>query len=73
MQAQEQFDAQYIAAPEIMKSLGVTRGALLYARRVGKLPEPIVVGNGILFIWDRMEVQPILEAWKAELLKRREQ
>lgn len=71
MQAQERFDEQYIAAPEIMEFLGVTRAALLYARNNGKLPAPISITNGP-FVWERKVIAPILKAWKEELDNRRE-
>jgi predicted DNA-binding transcriptional regulator AlpA len=70
MQAQDRFDEQYIAAPEIMKFLGVTRATLLHARRIGKLPKPIHIANGP-FVWERDAVKDILKQWKEELNTRR--
>jgi predicted DNA-binding transcriptional regulator AlpA len=70
MQAQDRFDEQYIAAPEIMKFLGVTRAALMNARRVGRLPQPIHIASGP-FVWERQAITPILQKWKEELLARR--
>jgi hypothetical protein len=70
-EAQTHFDKQYIAASEIMETLGVTRAALLYARRVGRLPNGIVVSKGLLFVWEREKIQPHLDAWQKELLARR--
>lgn len=69
---QEQFDKSYISAAEIMKTMGVSRGALLYARRTGRLPNEISINQGQIFIWVRSEVTPYLERWKAALDFRRE-
>jgi hypothetical protein len=69
--AQKNFDSQYIAASEIIDTLGVTRSALMYARKSGRLPEGIVVSKGLLFIWERDKIQPHLDAWKKELTARR--
>jgi len=70
-QAQECFDKKYIAASEIMEQLGVTRAALLYARRTNRLPQGIVVSKGLLFIWEREQVEAQIREWKAELEMRR--
>jgi hypothetical protein len=69
--AQRAFDEKYITAGQIMRDLKISRAALLYARRCGKLPEPIVVNEGRLFVWSREIVQAQLDAWKLELKARR--
>lgn len=66
-EAQKDFDETYITSSEIMQDLHVTRPAILYARRSGKLPGAIVVNNGRLFVWRRAEIQPYLDAWKIML------
>lgn len=71
MQAQELFDKRYITAPEIMGQLGVSRAAMQYARRIGKLPSPIQVAGNLVFVWEREQIKPYLDAWKQELLNRR--
>ncbi len=69
--AQEAFDKTYITAAQIMKDLGLTRGGLLYARKSGKLPDPIVVNDGRLLIWERSTVSQYLDAWNTILKARR--
>jgi hypothetical protein len=68
---QKHFDEIYITAAQIIKDLKVTRSAILYARRSGKLPPPIVLNDGRLMIWQKSLVQPYLEAWKIILTTRR--
>jgi predicted DNA-binding transcriptional regulator AlpA len=74
MQEQDLFNERYIAAPEIMEFLGVSRTSLLQARRAGRLPTPIVIPNApnSPSVWVRSVVEPILKAWKEELQARRE-
>lgn len=69
--AQERFNEKYITAGQIMRDLGISRSALLYARRTNKLPNPIYVNEGKLFIWEREPLEAYLDAWKAVLKARR--
>jgi hypothetical protein len=62
--AQKAFDEKYITSGQILKEVKVTRAGLLNARRTGKLPAPIVVNDGHLLIWERLAIQPQLDAWK---------
>lgn len=68
--AQERFNRTYISASEIIEILNVHRSTLLYARRTGKLPEPIIVNDQVL-LWERESVQPYIAAWKIILDARR--
>lgn len=68
--AQQEFDAKYITASEVMRTLGISRATLAYAR-AHKLPEPIIANDGNLFIWEREAVKPFLDAWKLALTARR--
>lgn len=68
--AQQEFDERYITSSEIMEKLDVTRPTILFARRTGKLPNPIDIRNKI-FIWERAKVTPYIEAWKIILDARR--
>lgn len=68
--AQREFDERYITSSEIMKTMGVTRTTILWARRTGKLPDPIDI-HGKIFIWERDKVKPYLDAWKVVLDVRR--
>ena len=68
--AQEEFNERYITSTEIMQTLGITRTAMLAARRSAKLPDPIDI-HGKIFIWERAPLQPYLAAWKMVLEVRR--
>jgi hypothetical protein len=63
-EAQVRFDKAYITASEIMRELDIQRSSFLHLRRSGKLPDPIVVNEGRLFIWEREVVRPYLDAYK---------
>lgn len=68
---QEQFDSEYITASEAMQFLGISRPGFLYGRRTGKLPEPIVLNGGRLFVWKRAEAAAPLQAWKSAIEARK--
>jgi predicted DNA-binding transcriptional regulator AlpA len=68
--SQEQFDKTFITASEIANEVGVSRTSVHHARRDGKLPDPIEVGDGLVFIWNRAAVTPYVEAWKLNHNKR---
>ncbi len=68
---QKEFDKQYITGHEIEREMGVTRTAILYARRRGALPYPVIVHGSGTFIWNRKALKPFLEAWKISLAVRR--
>lgn len=69
--AQVRFDDMYISSTQIMTELGVSRPAVLHARRRGLLPEPIVVNQTQIYLWERATVAPYLEAWRISLASRR--
>lgn len=69
--AQIRFDETYITAAEIMRNLNLSRAGLLYARRTGKLPDPIALNDGRLFIWEKETIQPYLDTYKVVLNARR--
>jgi hypothetical protein len=71
MSAQKEFDKKYITSSEICSSLDVCRTTLLQARRTGRLPNGVSVGDGQLYIWERDVVTPYLSAWKVLLDVRR--
>jgi predicted DNA-binding transcriptional regulator AlpA len=68
---QVEFEKKYITAHQIMVNLGISRTALFYAKTSGKLPEPIILNDGRLYIWLREEIDPILEEWKDSIAKRK--
>lgn len=65
--AQQRFDLRYITSAEICAALGVNRTTVLAARKRGFLPDAIVIGDGVVCIWEREPLQPYLEAWKLTL------
>lgn len=69
--AQDRFSRIYISSAEIQKKLELTRSALLYARKTGKLPGAIDVSEGRIFVWERETIQPYLDAWQMVLNARR--
>lgn len=62
MTAQEEFDAKYISSSEICKTVGVTRAAVIQARKKGILPDPINIDDH-LFLWLRADVTEKIDAW----------
>ena len=68
---QQVFDSQYVTASEIMKFLGISRAGFLYARRSGKLPDPIVLNDGRVVMWKRDQVNTILQSWKETIEARK--
>lgn len=71
MSAQKEFDNKYITSSEICNTLNVCRTTLLQARRSGRLPDGISVGDGQLYIWERAVIKEYLDAWKLLLDVRR--
>lgn len=69
--AQERFDKNYITSTEIAGELQVSRTTLVNARNRGLLPSPIAVNGANIFIWERTEVRPFVDAWKLILNVRR--
>ena len=71
MSAQKEFDKKYITSSEICNTLDDCRTTILQARRSGRLPDGISVGEGQLYLWERAVVTPYLNAWKLLLDVRR--
>lgn len=69
--AQIKFDETYITAAQIMQDLKISRPALLYARRAGKLPSPIIANAGHLLLWELADIGEYLKEWKIALNARR--
>lgn len=65
--AQIHFDDTYITSAQIMRDLKISRSALLYARKRGLLPNPIIVNDGRILIWEKVHIQANLDAWKTML------
>ena len=69
--AQDRFNATYITASEICARLQVAKSSIVHARRRGILPDPIVVLDGQLYLWERTTVDKYLTAWELLLTTRR--
>lgn len=69
--AQERFERRYITSSEIAKRMGVNRTSVMHARRRGLLPDPIVVNESLVTVWERSTVEPFLKAWETVLTVRR--
>lgn len=63
-EAQQEFDKKYITASEVMDILQISRAGFLYQRRMGKLPNAILVNDGRVVIWLRAEIESIVEQWR---------
>lgn len=68
---QQVFNMAYITATEIAFEVGVSRESVYKKRLKQALPNPISVGDGIIYIWKREEIRPHIDAWKQDLLERR--
>jgi hypothetical protein len=73
--AQLEFDTKYVSSTELCRDLGVTRASIVNRRRVGGLPDPVVInrpdGSPHVVLWVRSAIAPHLERWRAELAERR--
>lgn len=65
------FDEKYITAQEVARVAGVSRVAVHHARQNGQLPDPIIVGDNLVCIWERKRLAPHLEQWKTQLANRK--
>lgn len=70
--AQQKFDEAYITSTEICQTLKVSRPAIHFRRKSGRLPDPINVFGQQLLIWEREQIQPYLKQWNNELTDRRD-
>lgn len=70
-EAQTHFDQTYITSAEIMRDLNIARSTLLHARRRGMLPDPIIINDGRIYLWERKHIQANLDAWKLTLTCRK--
>lgn len=68
---QQRFDENYITASEIAKDVGVARVTVHYARKNGILPNPIVVGDNLVCIWERKPLEEHLKNWKLQMAAKR--
>lgn len=69
--AQAQFDQRYISSNEIQRTLRISASAIVQARKRGLLPAPIVIGVRALYLWEREQVVPFLDAWHINIKARR--
>lgn len=61
------FDQKYITASEIATVCDVSRVTVHNARHRGILPNPILVGPNMIFIWEREPLRPYIEQWRSQL------
>ena len=66
-EAQKRFDELYISSTEIASTLGINRASIFHARNRCMLPEPIIVNNSQLYLWERKSIMGIIDAWKQSL------
>lgn len=64
---QKHFDQKYITATEIAAVCDVSRVTVHNARQRGILPNPILVGPNMIFIWEREPLRPFIDQWRAQL------
>lgn len=64
---QKTFDDNYITSSEICEELRLSRTSIANARKTGTLPNPIAVNGLHIFIWERKQVRPFINAWKEQL------
>lgn len=64
------FNKTYITAGEIATEVGVSRPSVHHARQRGMLPDPIMVGDNLVFVWVRDAVAPHIQKWKSAIAKR---
>lgn len=69
--AQQRFDRMYITSAEICKVMGVNRTTVLAAKKRGMLPDPILVNDQLVCLWEREAVKPYIDAWKLLFATRR--
>lgn len=69
--AQQRFDEIYMTSSEIARELEISRTTLVQGRKRGMLPDPIVVNEGQVVLYERAIVRPYLDAWKLVLTTRR--
>ena len=71
--AQERFDNIYISSREIVERLEVSRPTISQARKRGLLPDPVVINDTLIYLWERSSVEPYLVSWEMMLRVRRGQ
>lgn len=69
--AQERFDEKYISSREILDRLQVSRPTISQARRRGLLPDPVVINDTLIYLWERATVEPYLASWELILKVKR--
>jgi predicted DNA-binding transcriptional regulator AlpA len=68
---QVRFDTTYITAHEIARTLDVSRTTVHHARKRGALPNPIMVGPDMIYIWERAPTQPYIDAMRDAIIARK--
>lgn len=69
--AQDRFNDKYVSSREILKRLNVTRPTISKARSRGILPDPIIIHDTLIYLWEREIVEPYIAAWELLLNAKR--
>lgn len=69
--SQEKFNEKYITSSEIVKELGISRPAVLYARRNGILPDAIKIDGINVYLWEREKIMSRLKDYQESINARR--
>ena len=70
--AQERFNEHYVSSREILQRLNVSRPTISKARQRGILPEPIIIHDTLIYLWERKTVEPFIAAWELILNAKRQ-
>lgn len=69
--AQQRFNNLYITAAEIAELVGVTQVAVYKAQDSGKLPGAVRVAQRGQYVWERVAIQPHIDAWRTAMEAKR--
>lgn len=58
------FNSLYMTAGDICREMGVSRTTLKLHRDAGHLPGAFSILEGRVYIWERRQITPYLDAWK---------
>ncbi len=65
-----EFREKYVTSGEICRRVNITSAALSLAKKAGRFPMPLELGERI-DIWLRADVEKLIQQWTEEVLARR--